>query len=271
VDIETHAGERLHRLLDDLGPARLEQAPHSWRPCRPHVEGLRRLPLEPWMQGWVSEHQDRVVAETIAAARRYLGNHRDPSRRNGTDAETAELLAAMAALLRERDQVLATAPEAAAAGPRRSAVTLAEAIGWARADPRRRDAMLAIAERAVTWQPAAEVVIQFGLAGEQPPGWAGEAGRVQDAYRTLSQQLEALGRVDRLGGELEALLEEHLELVARALPGQASKSKATRAERRKPTGLGPVAGRLVALRDLLRSTAPVDGRSVVNLELPDRL
>jgi hypothetical protein len=148
---------------------------------------------------------------------------------------------------------------------------LAEAIDRARADPARRDAMLAIAERAVAWQPAAEVVIQLGLAGEPESGWAGEARRVQDAYRMLGQQLEALDTGDQFGSELAALLEEHLRLVVLVLPLQRPRSESTPGERVLTGGLGQVAGRLVALRDLLRRTVPVDGRTVADLEVPDRL
>lgn len=150
-------------------------------------------------------------------------------------------------------------------------MNLAEAIDWARADPARRDAMLAIAGQAVAWQPAAEVVIQLGLAGEPGPGWAGEACRVQDAYRMLREQIEAFDTADRIGSELAALLEEHLRLVMLVLPPQRPRSASTTGEQVLPGGLGPVAGRLVALRDLLRRTVPVDGRTVADLEVPDRL
>ena len=280
-DIATLARDKFHLLLDNLGPVRLEQAPPSWRPCRPHVEGLRQVPLEPWLTRWVNQRQDGVVVEAIAAARRYV-HHQDRHHEDTTPPEATELLAAMAALLRDPDKVLAGAHvvaedlrdgrwQAAAAQSERPAMRLAEAIDRARADPARRDAMLAIAERAVAWQPAAEVVIQLGLAGEPEPGWAGEAGRVQDAYRMLGQELEALDTGDQFGSELAALLEEHLRLVMLVLPLQRPGSESTPGEQVLPGGLGPVAGRLVALRDLLRRTVPVDGRTVADLEVRDRL
>jgi hypothetical protein len=280
-DIATLARDKFHLLLDNLGPVRLEQAPPSWRPCRPHVEGLRQVPLEPWLTQWVNQRQDGVVVEAIAAARRYVRHHQDRHHEDTTPPETTELLAAMAALLRDPDEVLAGAHavadvlggrrQAAAAQSERPTVTLAEAIDWARADPASRDAMLAIADRAVAWQPAAEVVIQLGLTGDPEPGWAGEARRVQDAYRMLGQQMAAFDAADRLGSELAALLEEHLRLVMLVLPRQRPGSESTRGEQVLPGGLGPVAGRLVALRDLLRRTVPVDGRTVADLEVPDRL
>lgn len=285
VDTEASARERFRLLLDNLGSARLEQAPPLWRPCLPHVEGLRQLRLEPWLARWVRERQDRALVEAITAARRYVRTRQHRSQEEATGTEAGELLAAMAVLLGDLDQVLAgradmvTIAHDGRGGGRQPAgrwmerpmVTLAEAIDWARADPARRDAMLTIAQRAVALQPAAEVVIQLGLAGEQEPGWAGEARRVQDTYRMLGQELKALGAADHLGGELAGLLGEHLRLVVLVLTLQRGRSDSTRVEQVPPAGLGPVAGRLVALRNLLRRTAPVDGRAVADLEVDDRL
>jgi len=107
VDIEAAATDWFRLLLDDLGPARLDQAPSSWRPCLPHVEWLRELRLEPWLTRWAGRRRDRAVAEATAAARRYLRTRRRRHHQEATGAEAEELLAAMAALLGDPDRVTA--------------------------------------------------------------------------------------------------------------------------------------------------------------------
>jgi hypothetical protein len=124
---------------------------------------------------------------------------------------------------------------------------------WARANPSARDALLAVAERAVALQPAAEVAIQHGRAGAAPPDWALDAKQVLDAYRSLASHLGALGLRAPIAGELRELVDRHAELVDDALQATGPHS---------PEGLGPVAGRLVGLRDLLRRTVAIGGRGV---------
>ena len=121
---------------------------------------------------------------------------------------------------------------------------------WAAADPAARDALLAAAERAVALQPAAEAAIQHGRPGAAaPPGWAEDANRVLEAYRSLRAPLRSLDPAP-VAGELADLLDRHAELVDGALHG------------RTVEGLGPMAGRLVGLRDLLRRMLAVAGRAV---------
>jgi hypothetical protein len=122
---------------------------------------------------------------------------------------------------------------------------------WAAAHPAARDALLALAERAVALQPAAEVAIQHGRsAAAAPPGWAEDARRVLDAYRELAAHLRAVAGRAPIAGQLGELLDRHAELVDDALLGRAQE------------GLGPPAGKLVGLRDLLRRTVAIGGRAV---------
>jgi hypothetical protein len=119
---------------------------------------------------------------------------------------------------------------------------------WARANPADRDALLALAERAVALQPAAEAAIQHSRAAASPStGWAEDARRVQEAYRSLVEQLGA-----PVAGQLGELLDRHLEALDRAMARDPD----------APEGLGPPAGRLVGLRDLLRRTLAIRGRGV---------
>jgi hypothetical protein len=128
-------------------------------------------------------------------------------------------------------------------------------LEWAKEEPAARDAVLALADQAVALQPAAEAVIQwFLLEGEVEREHLEEGRRVERAYRELAGQLADL-RVDPVVGEpLAGLLDRHLELVKDAM-GSAS----------PPQGLGRVAGELVGLRDLLRRTARLHGRSVADM------
>jgi hypothetical protein len=90
-----------------------------------------------------------------------------------------------------------------------------------------------------------------GRAGGRPP--AGRRGRhpaARDAYQSLRDHLHALGIEAQVAADLDDLLGRHLEALDGALQGAAG------------DGLGPPAGRLVGLRDLLRRTIAVGGRPV---------
>jgi hypothetical protein len=130
--------------------------------------------------------------------------------------------------------------------------TLAE---WAREDPGAREALLALADQAVALQPAAEAVIQWRLLEQElAPPHVEEGRRVERAYRELVWQLRGL-KADPVAAEpLGGLLERHLELVRLALEGPSP-----------PEGLGRVAGELVGLRDLLRRSGRLRGRSVADV------
>ena len=121
---------------------------------------------------------------------------------------------------------------------------------WARANPAGRDALLALSERAVALQPAAEAAIQGCRAGPEQAGGLQDAGVVRDAYRSLADHRRALGLEAQVAVALGELLDRHLEAIDGALGGTAAE------------GLGPAAGRLVGLRDLLRRTVAIGGRPV---------
>jgi hypothetical protein len=121
---------------------------------------------------------------------------------------------------------------------------------WARANPAARDALLALAERAVALQPAAEAAIQRCRPGPDQPGGLQDTAAARDAYRSLADHLDALGINAEVAAEVAGLLDAHLEALDAALGGAASE------------GLGPAAGRLVGTRDLLRRTVPIGGRPV---------
>lgn len=121
---------------------------------------------------------------------------------------------------------------------------------WARANPAGRDALLALTERAVALQPAAEAAIQRCRPGPEQPGGAQDAAAARDAYRSLADHLRALGLQAPVAAELAALLDRHLEALELALAGKGAE------------GLGPAAGRLVGARDLLRRTVAIGGRPV---------
>ena len=121
---------------------------------------------------------------------------------------------------------------------------------WARANPAGRDALLALAERAVALQPAAEAAIQGCRAGPEQAGGLQDAGVVRNAYRSLADHRRALGLEAQVAVALGELLDRHLEAIDGALSGTAAE------------GLGPAAGRLVGLRDLLRRTVAIGGRPV---------
>ena len=121
---------------------------------------------------------------------------------------------------------------------------------WARANPAGRDALLALAERAVALQPAAEAGIQRCRPGPDQAGGAQDTAQVREAYRSLRDHLDALGIEAAVASDLGQLLERHLDALEAALQGSAA------------DGLGPPAGRLVGLRDLLRRTVAIGGRPV---------
>jgi hypothetical protein len=121
---------------------------------------------------------------------------------------------------------------------------------WARANPAGRDALLALAERAVALQPAAEAAIQQCRPGPEQAGGLQDAAAASDAYRSLGDHLHALGVAAPVADELAGLLDRHLEALDLAMAGAAAE------------GLGPAAGRLVGTRDLLRRTVAIGGRPV---------
>ena len=124
---------------------------------------------------------------------------------------------------------------------------------WARANPAGRDALLALTERAVALQPAAEAAIQRCQPGPEQPGGAQDAAAACDAYRSLADHLRALGLQAPVAVELAGLLDRHLEALELALGGSATE------------GLGPAAGRLVGARDMLRRTVAIGGRPVTDV------
>jgi hypothetical protein len=121
---------------------------------------------------------------------------------------------------------------------------------WARANPAARDALLALAERAVALQPAAEAAVQRCQPGPDQPAGLQDAAAARDAYRSLADHLRTLGLAAEVAADLAGLLEAHLEAIDGALAGRAYE------------GLGPAAGRLVGARDLLRRTVAIGGRPV---------
>jgi hypothetical protein len=121
---------------------------------------------------------------------------------------------------------------------------------WARANPAGRDALLALAERAVALQPAAEAAIQRCRPGPEQAALAQDAAAARDAYRSLADHLGALGLQVPVAAEVAGLLDRHLEALDQALAGKGA------------DGLGPAAGRLVGSRDLLRRTVAIGGRPV---------
>jgi hypothetical protein len=128
-----------------------------------------------------------------------------------------------------------------------SASSVAE---WARANPAGRDALLALAERAVALQPAAEAGVQRCQPGPDQAGGLQDTAAARDAYQSLADHLHTLGIRAEVAADLGELLDRHLDALDGALDGSPA------------DGLGPPAGRLVALRDLLRRTIAIGGRPV---------
>ena len=121
---------------------------------------------------------------------------------------------------------------------------------WARANPAGRDALLALAERAVALQPAAEAAIQRCQPGPEQAGGLQDAAAARAAYASLGDHLRTLGLKAPVAAELAGLLDRHTEALDLALGGKEAE------------GLGPAAGRLVGTRDLLRRTVAIGGRPV---------
>jgi hypothetical protein len=121
---------------------------------------------------------------------------------------------------------------------------------WARANPAGRDALLALTERAVALQPAAEAAIQRCRPGPEQAGGLQDAAAARAAYRSLGDHLRTLGLKAPVAAELAGLLDRHTEALDLALGGKEAE------------GLGPAAGRLVGTRDLLRRTVAIGGRPV---------
>jgi hypothetical protein len=126
----------------------------------------------------------------------------------------------------------------------------ASVADWARANPAGRDALLAMAERAVALQPAAEAAIQRCQPGPERDDGYQDATEAREAYRSLRDHLDALGLEAPVATDLAGLLDLHLQALDRALAGRGTE------------GLGPAAGRLVGARDLLRRTVAIGGRPV---------
>jgi hypothetical protein len=121
---------------------------------------------------------------------------------------------------------------------------------WARANPAGRDALLALTERAVVLQPAAEAAIQHCRPGPEQAAGLQDAAAARDAYRSLGEHLRTLEVQNPVAADLAELLDAHLEALELALAGRGA------------DGLGPAAGRLVGARDLLRRTLAIGGRPV---------
>jgi hypothetical protein len=129
-------------------------------------------------------------------------------------------------------------------------MSAASVAAWARANPAARDALLALAERAVALQPVAEAAMQHCQPGPEQAGGLQDAAAARAAYQGLADHLGALGLEAAVAAELAGLLDRHLEALDRALGGGAAES------------LGPPAGRLVSARDRLRRTVAIGGRPV---------
>lgn len=99
ADLAASARHRLYLLLVDLGQERLDAAPATWRPCLPHLRGLGELRLERWLQRWAHEREERILAEAVAAARRYVRTRQQRYHAEATGTEAQDLVDAMAALL----------------------------------------------------------------------------------------------------------------------------------------------------------------------------
>jgi hypothetical protein len=105
ADVAASARQRFYLLLAELGSARLDGAPAAWRPCLPHLRALRELRLERWLAGWIAAREERERRAAAAAARRHVRTRQHRHRDEATGSEADELLAGMAALLGEPDQL----------------------------------------------------------------------------------------------------------------------------------------------------------------------
>jgi hypothetical protein len=137
------------------------------------------------------------------------------------------------------------------------------------------DNLVALAQRAVALQPAAEAVIQACRAADElDPSVIEDGRRVVSAFHRLRDELarfeaddgtgDPAGRVDR--AELDDLLDQHAELVSATLRlVLGPRSEASERARRELVGLGRQAARLVGLRDRVRRAAGHKGRPVEDL------
>jgi hypothetical protein len=129
------------------------------------------------------------------------------------------------------------------------------------------DSMVALAQRGVALQPAAEAVIQAcRVAGEQDASVVEDGRRVVSAFHRLRNELAGLPTRDEERAELDDLLDQHAELVSTALRlVTGPRSDASERKRRELAGLGRPAARLVGLRDRIRRAAGHKGRPVEDL------
>jgi hypothetical protein len=144
------------------------------------------------------------------------------------------------------------------------------------------DNLVALAQRAVALQPAAEAVIQACRAADElDPSVIEDGRRVVSAFHRLRDELarfDADGRSDGPAAgpsdkhdrteldELDELLDQHAELVSATLRlVLGPRSEASERARRELVGLGRPAARLVGLRDRVRRAAGHKGRPVEDL------
>jgi hypothetical protein len=99
ADLQASARHRFYLLLDAVGRTTLEHTPPRWRPCLPHLRGLRELRLERWLERWARDREQRTLREAIAAARRYVRIRQQRYQHEATGTETGDLLDAIAAVL----------------------------------------------------------------------------------------------------------------------------------------------------------------------------
>ena len=141
------------------------------------------------------------------------------------------------------------------------------------------DNLVALAQRAVALQPAAEAVIQACRAADElDPSVIEDGRRVVSAFHRLRDELArfdadgrgagpAAGSADKHDrAELDDLLDQHAELVSATLRlVLGPRSEASERARRELVGLGQPAARLVGLRDRVRRAAGHKGRPVEDL------
>jgi hypothetical protein len=133
------------------------------------------------------------------------------------------------------------------------------------------DSLVALAERAVALQPAAEAVIQACVAADRPDQSVIEDGRrVVAAFHRLRDELARLpGGADH--AELDELLDQHSELVSATMRRVLGpRDEASERARRELAGLGRAAARIVVVRDRIRRAAGHKGRPIEDLPTADR-
>jgi hypothetical protein len=134
------------------------------------------------------------------------------------------------------------------------------------------DSLVALAERAVALQPAAEAVIQACVTTDRPDQAVIEDGRrVVAAFHRLRDELARLPGGGGDHAELDELLDQHSELVSgtmRLVLGP--RDEASERARRELAGLGRAAARMVVVRDRIRRAAGHKGRPIEDLPTADR-